>query len=97
MKEDGVEFYSHIDGKKHFFSPKQVLDIQYNLGSDIMMVIDECADGNSSKEYAIEAMKRTHDWAEKCFEYFRATGKETQTLFQLYKVLLICVSSRLSL
>lgn len=83
LKEDGVEFYSHIDGKKHFFSPKQVLDIQYNLGSDIMMVIDECADGNSSKEYAIEAMKRTHDWAAKCFEYFRKTGKDTQTLFPI--------------
>ena len=83
LKEGGVEFYSHIDGKKHFFSPENVLDIQFNLGSDIMMVIDECADGNSDKAYAKQAMKRTHDWALKCFEYYHKSGVKKQTLFPI--------------
>jgi len=83
LKEGGVEFYSHIDGKKHYFSPENVLDIQFNLGSDIMMVIDECADGNSDKEYAKQAMKRTHDWALRCFDYYNKSGVKNQTLFPI--------------
>lgn len=61
---DRVEFKSHIDGTKHIFTPKNVLDIQANLGSDIAMVLDECAPGKSDKKYAREAMERTHRWAE---------------------------------
>ena len=42
IKPDGVEFRSHIDGSRHFFTPKKVIEIQRNLNSDIMMVLDEC-------------------------------------------------------
>lgn len=66
---DKVEFKSHIDGKKHIFTPKKVLDIQNNLGSDIAMVLDECAPGVSGYEYAKEAMDRTHQWAKEAKEY----------------------------
>ena len=84
LTENGVEFYSYIDGSKHMFSPKNVIGIQKNLGSDIMMVIDECADGKSDKKYAIDAMNRTHDWALKCFEeYKKQCDPNKQTLFPI--------------
>jgi queuine tRNA-ribosyltransferase len=69
IHEDRVEFKSHIDGSKHVFTPKKVLDIQHNLGSDIAMVLDECAPGKSEKKYAEEAMERTHQWAAEAREY----------------------------
>jgi queuine tRNA-ribosyltransferase len=55
-----------VDGSKHFFSPERVMDIQSNLGADIIMAFDECASGESSIEYAREAMNRTHRWLERC-------------------------------
>ncbi|MFA5916869.1 MAG: tRNA guanosine(34) transglycosylase Tgt [Candidatus Gracilibacteria bacterium] len=63
ITENGVHFRSYIDGSKHFFTPEKVMDIQNNLGADIIMAFDECAPGDSSKEYAKKAMDRTHRWA----------------------------------
>jgi len=60
-----VHFRSFIDGSKHYFSPEKVMDIQSNIGADIIMAFDECAPGESSKEYARAAMERTHRWAER--------------------------------
>lgn len=68
---DRVEFKSHIDGSKHSFTPKSVLDIQDNLGSDIAMVLDECAPGKCDLNYAKKAMERTHDWAREAREYIK--------------------------
>jgi len=72
IKENGVEFRSHIDGSCHFFTPEKVIDIQMNLGSDIMMVLDECAPYPCSKKYAREAMERTHNWALKSLKYYKS-------------------------
>lgn len=69
IKGDRVQFKSHIDGSKHEFSPKSVLDIQDNLGTDIAMVLDECISGKSDKKRALEAMERTHTWAREAKEY----------------------------
>jgi queuine tRNA-ribosyltransferase len=69
LHEHGVEFQSHLDGSKHLFTPDKVLEIQNNLGSDIAMVLDECAPGQSTKEYAREAMDRTHRWASEAKDY----------------------------
>lgn len=69
LREDGVEFQSHLDGSRHLFTPQKVLDIQNNLGSDIAMVLDECAPGQSDESYAKEAMDRTHRWAKEAKEY----------------------------
>ncbi|MDX9971240.1 MAG: tRNA guanosine(34) transglycosylase Tgt, partial [Candidatus Gracilibacteria bacterium] len=66
ITENGVEFSSHKDGSKHFFSPKSVMEIEHDIGADIIMAFDECADADSSKSYFIDAMKRTHDWAKIC-------------------------------
>ncbi len=66
IKEDGVEFRSIFDGSKHFFSPKKVMEIEHDLGADIIMAFDECPPAGSSKKYAKEAMERTHRWATEC-------------------------------
>lgn len=65
ITEDGVHFRSFIDGSKHYFTPEKVMDIQSNIWADIIMAFDECAPGESSKEYARAAMERTHRWAER--------------------------------
>lgn len=52
-----------MDGSKHYFSPEGVMDIQSNIGADIIMAFDECAPGGSTKAYARAAMERTHRWA----------------------------------
>lgn len=66
ITEDGVEFRSHLDGSKHFFTPERAMQIQANLGADIIMAFDECAPGHSTHEYARAAMGRTHRWASRC-------------------------------
>lgn len=65
ITEDWVHFRSFIDGSKHFFTPERVMDIQSNIGADIIMAFDECAPGWSTHEYARAAMERTHRWAER--------------------------------
>jgi queuine tRNA-ribosyltransferase len=63
VTDDGVEFRSHLDGSKHFLSPDKALEIQTALGSDIMMVLDECIEYPASHEQARKAATRTFDWA----------------------------------
>lgn len=88
ITEEGVHFRSVIDGSKHFFSPEGVMDIESQLGADIIMAFDECAPWESTYEYAKAAMTRTHNWLERCKlqwqknEEKRATeGKYQQALF----------------
>ena len=63
IKNDGVEFRSHLDGSKHFFSPETVIDIQRSIGSDIMMVLDECTPYPCEYDYALNSAKLTSNWA----------------------------------
>lgn len=63
VTEEGVEFRSHLDGSKRFFTPEKSIEIQANLGADVIMAFDECAPGTSDKAYARAAMERTHRWA----------------------------------
>jgi len=65
QNEDGIEFKSHIDGSKHFFTPEKVIDIQYNLNSDIMMVLDDLIALPNTKERIELSIKRTTDWAKR--------------------------------
>lgn len=62
LTEEGAKFKSHLDGSKHMFTPENIVDIQRTLGSDIMMVLDECPPYPSSYEYAKESMELTHRW-----------------------------------
>lgn len=65
IDEDGVTFKSHLDGSEHRFTPERSMEIQHNIGADIMFAFDECTSPQASYEYQKEAMERTHRWAER--------------------------------
>ncbi len=65
VSDEGVQFQSHIDGLRHFLTPESVIRIQEDLGSDIIMPLDECVHYPCGKDYAEIAMKRTIDWAKR--------------------------------
>lgn len=73
MKEEGVEFFSHIDGRKLFFTPESVMQIEREIGADIMMAFDECCPGTADKQYAQTSMERTHRWLDRCIAAFDST------------------------
>ncbi|MDD5156917.1 tRNA guanosine(34) transglycosylase Tgt [Sulfurimonas sp.] len=75
-KADGIEFRSHIDGSKHFFTPKKVIDIGHNLGSDIMMILDDLVALPATQERIALSIERTTAWAKESIEYFREKQKE---------------------
>lgn len=74
IKEEGVEFRSHIDGSKHFFSPEGVMDVQRQIGADIMMAFDECTPYPCDYAYAENSMHMTHRWLDRCVKRFAETG-----------------------
>lgn len=73
LKPDGVEFSSHLDGSKHFFTPEKVIAIQRSIGSDIMMPLDECTPYPCDYEYAKKSMELTSSWALKNKEAFESS------------------------
>jgi queuine tRNA-ribosyltransferase len=70
ITEEGVEFRSHLDGSKHFFSPEHSMAVQIALGADIMMVFDECVETPATWERTKESMGLTHRWAERSRAYW---------------------------
>jgi queuine tRNA-ribosyltransferase len=78
LDDDGVVFRSHIDGSEHRFTPESVIEIQEQLGADIIMPLDVCTPGDSSFEENVAAVERTHRWAERCLA---ARKREDQALF----------------
>ena len=86
MKEEGVEFRSHIDGSKHLFTPERVMDIERTIGADIMMAFDECTPGTADYRYAKLSMERTHRWLDRCVDRFNSTEPKygyRQSLFPI--------------
>jgi len=83
LSDKGVEFQSHIDGFKHFLTPEDVVDIQQDLGSDIMMPLDECVHYPCGKDQAEVAMKRTINWAKRSFKHLQEHKKPGPTKKQL--------------
>tara|TARA_Y100000991_G_scaffold32636_1_gene21037 strand:+ start:1854 stop:2984 length:1131 start_codon:yes stop_codon:yes gene_type:complete len=75
IKEDGVKFKSHIDGSYHFFSPEKAIQIQKNIGADIIMAFDECTPYPCTKDYARKSMNLTHRWLKRCISEFENTDK----------------------
>lgn len=73
MTEEGVRFSSHIDGRKLFFTPESIMDIQREIGADIIMAFDECTPGNADYHYAKQSMERTHRWLDRCISRFDST------------------------
>ncbi|MEM6633939.1 MAG: tRNA guanosine(34) transglycosylase Tgt [Bacteroidota bacterium] len=74
LTQEGVTFSNHINGAKHLFTPEGVVDLQREIGSDIMMVLDECPAYPSDYAYAKESMKLTHDWAIRCKTHYVNQG-----------------------
>jgi len=77
VDEDGVTFKSHIDGSMKRLTPESSIQIQENLGADIIMAFDECSDPNN-RTYVEQAMERTHRWAQRCLD---AKKRDDQALF----------------
>ena len=76
ISEDGVEFRSHLDGSKHFFSPEKVMEIEEALGADIIMSFDECVKYPETHEYTKNSMERTTRWARRCKEAHKNTDRQ---------------------
>jgi queuine tRNA-ribosyltransferase len=74
ISSNGVEFKSHLDGSKHFFSPEKVIDIQLDLGVDIIMPLDVCPAGNASKKEIEKAVKLTIEWARRSKKAYEASA-----------------------
>ena len=73
MTDEGVQFSSHIDGRKLLFTPESVMDIEREIGADIVMAFDECCPGTADKNYAEQSMNRTHRWLDRCIQRFDET------------------------
>jgi len=74
--ENGIKFKSHIDGSMHYFTPKSVLDIGYNLNSDIMMILDDLVALPATKERVALSIKRTTKWAKEAIDYHLLQSKK---------------------
>ena len=73
ITEEGVTFQSHINGDSHFFSPEKAIDIQREIGADIIMAFDECTPYPCSYNYAKKSMELTHRWLKRCKDHFKKT------------------------
>lgn len=80
ITEDGVEFRSHLDGSKHFFTPEKSIKIQENLGADIIFTFDECTSPLHDYKYTKKSMERTHRWAKRCLKA-KTQNLKAQALF----------------
>lgn len=80
ITDEGVQFFSHIDGSKHFFTPEKAIKVQNDLGSDIVMAFDECTTAGVDWQDAKKAMDRTLQWLERCYQ---AQNNPKQMLFPI--------------
>jgi len=80
--QDGVSFRSHHDGSLHYITPEKSIEIQHNLGADIIFAFDECTSPNEDYRYQEEALERTHRWAKRSLEFHKSKdNSKTQALF----------------
>lgn len=80
ITDDGVRFSSHVDGSYHMFTPEKAMDIQHNLGSDIIMAFDQCSEYGYTYEQSKLAMERTSKWLQRCYN---AHHNPNQALFPI--------------
>lgn len=91
MTEEGVQFSSHIDGRKLLFTPEIVMDIEREIGADIMMAFDECCPGTADRCYAQTSMERTHRWLDRCIARFDSTDDVYGYKQHLFPIVQGCV------
>ncbi len=80
IREEGVEFRSHLDGSLRFLSPELAIDIQSALGSDVMMVLDDCTPYPASESVARESMGLTVRWASRCIAHWRSAAADSEAM-----------------
>ncbi len=80
IKDDGVTFHSNVDGSKHFITPEKAIEIENNLGADIIMAFDQCTPYGVDYNQAKNAMKRTLSWLDRCYNYHT---NDNQALFPI--------------
>jgi queuine tRNA-ribosyltransferase len=80
LQPEGVAFQSHLDGSSHLLSPELAVEIQEALGSDIMMVLDECLPYPAEQKVVADSIKLSVDWAQRCL---RARRREDNSLFAI--------------
>lgn len=78
IDDDGVSFRSHLDGSTHRFTPERSMEIQHNLGADIIFAFDECTAPTAGHDYQKEAMERTHAWAKRSLSRHNELNTEHQ-------------------
>ena len=82
ITEEGVEFQSHLDGSKHFFSPEHSIDVQIALGADVLMAFDECVETPATWQRTRDSMALTHAWAARSRAHFEAHKHEAPWMRQ---------------
>lgn len=80
ISDDGVEFRSHLSGAKHYITPERDMQIQEDLGADIIMAFDECTTWGTSYDKSRKAMERTLSWLDRCYKYHK---NDNQALFPI--------------
>ena len=80
IKDEGVYFNSHVDGSLHFISPEKAIDIENNLGADIIMAFDQCSPYGADYKQSKIAMERTLNWLDRCYNHHK---NEDQALFPI--------------
>ncbi|RKX19242.1 MAG: tRNA guanosine(34) transglycosylase Tgt [Candidatus Zixiibacteriota bacterium] len=86
ITDEGVEFQSHIDGSRHFFDSEKVMQIQHDIGADIIMAFDQCVPYPADKDLAMAGVNRTYDWAKKCFVEHQRLNETNQTDVSLFGI-----------
>ena len=89
INDDGVEFQSHLDGSRHMFTPEFSMEIQRNLGADIIMAFDECPPGDSEFKTVKNAVERTTRWMKRCSVWLHENPElyhwSTQYVFTIFE------------
>lgn len=86
ITEQGVLFQSHLNGDRHMFTPENVVETQLALGSDIMMVLDECLEYPATPEKAEASMERTIRWARRGYQHYQLCMESTSTRHALFPI-----------
>jgi queuine tRNA-ribosyltransferase len=85
IDENGVMFRSHIDGSAHYFTPEKAIEIQHNIGADIIFAFDECTSPMEGEHYQKRSLDRTHRWAKRCLNFHHI--KDNSSKQALYAVI----------
>jgi len=86
VNDNGVEFKSHYDGSKHFFSPEKAIQIQHDLGADIIMQLDECVPYPVSQNAARLGVDRTYQWGQRCVKEHQRLCESNDTQINLFGI-----------